>query len=91
VLRFDPEQDDAGQTLVQSPGAEGIATDGTFLFWVGDSSGEVWRANMDGTSTFLLADQQPDPIGIAADADGPFAYWTTFAPVPDGGVYRVVK
>jgi hypothetical protein len=60
---------------LEQPYPNGIALDGTFIYWTNSiPDGGVWRVNVGGGVPESMADHQSGPFGIAVDDTG--VYWT---------------
>jgi sugar lactone lactonase YvrE len=62
----------------QPPQARGMMVDANYVYWSTfralQGDGTIWRANLDGTNTVQLAQNQDAPQGLAVDAN--HLYWT---------------
>ena len=45
------------------------------VYWTNNNSGEIWRANLDGSSAAPVLTGLASPIGIAVDPSGEKLYW----------------
>ena len=45
--------------------AEGLAVDGSHLYWTDEGDGQIWRANLDGTNAQAIVSGQDSPRGVA--------------------------
>src|SRR5258705_2367472 len=61
-------------TLATGVGADGVAVDGSHLYWADQNDGTIKEANLDGTGVTTLVTGQTYPAGVAVD--GSHLYWT---------------
>ena len=68
--------------------AQGMAVDGSYVFWANQGSGQIGRANLDGTGVNQSFIGATSPDGVAAD--GTHVYWadTLDNPPNDGVIAR---
>ena len=67
--------------LVNAP-ANGIAVDGSHLYWANPSAGSIGRAHLDGSDAEELASGLASPGWVAVG--GEYLYWTSPATVSEG-------
>ena len=88
TVRFDPLTRGAGRqatvTISSSDPDTGsftfaVSGNGIFapkVFWVNKQSGQIWKANLNGSNPEIVLGGLPQPVGLAIDQNNNMMYWT---------------
>lgn len=77
IGRANPDGTGVNQNFITTNGPQGVAVDGSYVYWTNPYSNTIARANLDGSGvnqSFITGAETPMQVAV----DGTHVYWTNF-------------